>query len=144
MALILKVFFIGIPVVVVAQANVKALYFITTGIIFVVCASILNLIFIPKVLALRISNRRRNPSYFSLTSSNSEDNVVQLEQEIQGLKRLFEIEASKSSTHRENAAAVVSDDAPIAHGVIVIVSFAFTTDEQEQPIDGPIGINDSN
>jgi hypothetical protein len=128
MQFILIVSFIGIPVMVVARENVKAFYFIRAGIIFVVCTSILILIFIPKVLALRKSILPRNPSP-SLLSSNSDNDgikilisplvVAQMEQEIKELKRLREIENSNSSTHRD-AIAVVVDDAPAVHRVTSI------------------------
>ena len=49
MALILFVSFIGIPVMVLARENTAAFYFVTAGLIFVVCISIQLLIFVPKV-----------------------------------------------------------------------------------------------
>ena len=49
MALILLVSFIGVPVLFIARDNTQAYYFVTAGLVFVVCSSILLLIFVPKV-----------------------------------------------------------------------------------------------
>lgn len=56
MAIILLVSFMGVPVLVIANANSAAYYFVVVIIIFVVCSSILLLIFIPKVQATRKPN----------------------------------------------------------------------------------------
>ncbi len=55
MACILIEAFIGIPVIFIARENVKAFYFVAVGLVYVVCISILSLIFIPKMLALKKS-----------------------------------------------------------------------------------------
>jgi hypothetical protein len=100
MAFILVVAFIGIPVMIVAQGNVTAIYFISTGIIFIVCMSILTLIFIPKVLALRKPKPRPGRSSApSSVSTNSDDEgikivasplvMAQMEKEIKDLKKLI-------------------------------------------------------
>lgn len=123
LAFILIVSFIGIPVLIVAHGNVKALYFITAGLIFVVCTSILTLIFIPKVFALRKSMKMRRPSSFNFSNdSKSEDEgikvltsplvVVQMEKEIQDLKRLLETQGARqeSGNRREDPAATAAVD----------------------------------
>lgn len=52
MAIILLVSFIGVPVLIIAHET-NAYYFVVVGIVFVVCSSILLLIFIPKIQAVR-------------------------------------------------------------------------------------------
>jgi len=59
MTLIILVFFIGIPVLFIASDNGEAYVFVFAGIIFVVCGSILLLIFGPKILILRKQERKR-------------------------------------------------------------------------------------
>mmetsp|Transcript_18477 Transcript_18477/g.39971 ORF Transcript_18477/g.39971 Transcript_18477/m.39971 type:complete len:910 (+) Transcript_18477:305-3034(+) len=56
MWIILYVSFLAIPVLVIARDKVEAYYFVTAGLIFVICSSILLLIFVPKVLATRKNN----------------------------------------------------------------------------------------
>jgi len=53
MAFILLVFFIGFPVMIIAHDNVAASFFLKAGVVFVVCSTILLLIFIPKVWAVK-------------------------------------------------------------------------------------------
>lgn len=69
MALILLVSFIGVPVLFIARDNTSAYYFVMAGLIFVVCSSILLLIFVPKVHALHWSSSQgatqRNSSRIS-------------------------------------------------------------------------------
>jgi glucan phosphoethanolaminetransferase (alkaline phosphatase superfamily) len=62
MPLILMVSFIGIPIMVIAQNNSSASYFTAAGIIFVICISILVLIYVPKVIALKEKEHLRNAS----------------------------------------------------------------------------------
>ncbi len=45
---------LGIPVLIVANDNVAAVYFVTAGLVFAICSSILLFMFVPKVLASRI------------------------------------------------------------------------------------------
>jgi len=118
MTLILLVSFIGIPVVALAQDNAAASYFVTAGLVFVVSASILLLIFVPKVHAvwIRIQNANRpgdgrKHSAFSSVSSGGNKGVVilsapaeqaRLEKENQELKRLLSLEKEKSRVGDEN------------------------------------------
>jgi hypothetical protein len=138
MAFILVVAFIGIPVLIVARGNVAAIYFISTGIIFIVCTSILTLIFIPKVLALRKPTPRRgSTSAPSSQSTNSDDEgikivtsplvMAQMEREIQDLKKLIlaqgvenerlfvedddEVPANTVDSHFDDAAPLYSPSA---------------------------------
>lgn len=53
MCLILYGSFLGIPIVIIARDNAEAYYFVVTGLIFVICSSVLLLIFMPKILASR-------------------------------------------------------------------------------------------
>jgi len=145
MAIILVVSFIGIPVLVVAQSNVNALYFIQAGMIFVICTSILTLIFIPKIVAMRKSKVTRSASYDSI-SRHSEDEgikvmnspmiVVQMEEKIKDLKRLLKIQGDRneSSNHKDDAKSDV--DEPF-DGSIGIASDqqvdATTTSDSENP-----------
>lgn len=54
--MILYVSFLAIPVLIIAQDNVEASYFLTAGLIFVICSSIDLFIFLPKILAMRQKN----------------------------------------------------------------------------------------
>jgi len=67
MALILLVSFIGIPVIVIARNDVSSSYFVMAGLVFVVSTSILLLVFIPKVQAVR--RKVRTSVTISATSS---------------------------------------------------------------------------
>ena len=53
LSIIIYVSFLAIPVMVIARDSSDAWYLVTSGLIFVVCTSILLLIFMPKVLAVR-------------------------------------------------------------------------------------------
>lgn len=117
MAFILIEAFIGIPVIFIARENVKAFYFVAAGLVYVVCISILSLIFIPKMLALKKSKRLRRPSSLSTAPSNHEVEgikiltsplvIVQMEQEIQNLKMM--VAKLESSTHKGDSAVDVDD-----------------------------------
>ena len=115
MAFILVVSFTGIPVIIIAQGNIAAVYFISTGIIFIVCMSILTLIFISKVLALRKPKHLGSPSLPSLLSSNPDDEEIkiltsplvmaQLEKEIQDLKKQIETQGVNNLKEDDEADA---------------------------------------
>ena len=107
MALILLVSFIGVPVVIIARENVSAFYFVSAGLIFVVCQAILLLIFVPKVKALRDKEKaQQSPSgdrssLPSTASSSSGDDEgirilstrpeqAELEKKVADLERLLE------------------------------------------------------
>lgn len=113
MALILLVSFIGVPVIIIARENVSAFYFVSTGLIFVVCQAILLLIFVPKVKALGDKEKARQspsgdrsslPSSVSSTSGDDEGIRIlhtrpveaELEKKVADLERLLE--------EKENAA----------------------------------------
>jgi len=53
MSIILYAAFLGIPVLILAGENVDAYFFVWAGLIFIVCSSILLLIFLPKILATK-------------------------------------------------------------------------------------------
>lgn len=102
MAIILLVSFMGVPVLIISQANSAAYYFVVVSIVFVVCSSILLLIFIPKVQAMRKPNtgaRRYTISTSRASSDSSEDVGIEvfnpkvaqakLENENRQLKRLL-------------------------------------------------------
>lgn len=73
LSLILNTFFIGVPVLVIANDEPIAFFFVTTGIIFVVSGALLSLIFLPKIFithdirSFRRSNVRSRTGY---TQSN--------------------------------------------------------------------------
>ena len=106
MALILLVSFIGVPVIIIARENVSAFYFVSAGLIFVVCQAILLLIFVPKVKALRDKEKaQQSPSgdrssLPSTASSSSDDKGIrilstrpeqaELEKKVADLERLLE------------------------------------------------------
>lgn len=73
MALILFV-----PVLVIARDNVAAFYFVTAGLVFVVCSFILLLIFIPKVKALRILNKTVSIGWPASHRSSSAEEGLEL------------------------------------------------------------------
>lgn len=63
MTLVLLASFIGIPVMIIAQDNTAAYYFVAAGLLFVVCASVLLLVFVPKCRALRSEESASNRRY---------------------------------------------------------------------------------
>merc|ERR1711933_560850 len=112
--LVTQVMFIGIPVVYIAQDNVAAYYFVSSGIIFVVCSSVLLLIFLPKVQALRKTESNDGETSRYSASNASTDSVVEgirilnapravAEQgkEILELKRLLAIEREGRNSDRK-------------------------------------------
>jgi len=130
MALILLVSFIGIPVIIIARENVSAYYFVSSGLIFVICASILLLIFAPKMKALRKKKLRRQSdtsgSRTSAISSTDNEGIrildtwrgqAELEKEVANLKALLEKREQSAGEERHNSvqldnrnAAVFDDD----------------------------------
>jgi len=117
MALILLVSLFGIPVIrIVSSSSVKvqAFYFVMVGIIFVICASILCLIFIPKMRALRSDMRkealRSSPSptlpdttSFGIEVMSLTDRVAQLEKENGELQRLLAEEKNRNKSEVREA-----------------------------------------
>jgi len=85
LSFILQVGFIGIPVIHIAKEVPDAYYFITAGIIFVTCASVLVLIFGPKVKALRkgVSVSISNDAGIRVTTESRQS---ELGEELQRLK----------------------------------------------------------
>lgn len=66
----LQIFVVGVPLLVIVDTNPSANFFVWTGIIFIVCTSILGLIFVPKVASWRwptkkVSIRNKWSSYGS-------------------------------------------------------------------------------
>jgi len=113
MALIILVSFIGIPVIIIARENVSANYFVVVGLIFVICVSILLLIYVPKILALEKTNRNarthnqrttnqalgRSPNVESMEGIeilNIRSDPAKLENEIQQLRQLLSEERRAS------------------------------------------------
>jgi hypothetical protein len=126
MVSILCVCFIGVPVLVIAQDNPAAFFFVFTGIIFVTCCSILLLIFLPKMRYVKKSKKqtgsRVTVSSFSAdvqeSSSNNRSDVEyegtrilttetrkQLLEKIEMLTRLLE-----SANNRASMAEQVDGD----------------------------------
>mmetsp|Transcript_28510 Transcript_28510/g.60418 ORF Transcript_28510/g.60418 Transcript_28510/m.60418 type:complete len:308 (+) Transcript_28510:2113-3036(+) len=99
MTLILLVSFIAIPVMVVAQDNSAASYFVMASLVFVVSTSILLLIFVPKVRAVEKGNGgARNDSSSArdgIQITSSPVKQAELEREIRELKQLLSMEASR-------------------------------------------------
>jgi hypothetical protein len=52
---------LGIPVLIVANNNIAAVYFVTAGLVFAICSSILLFMFVPKVLASRKKKDKNTP-----------------------------------------------------------------------------------
>jgi len=91
LVLILLVFFIGIPVLVIARETPAAYVFVFAGIIFAVCCSVLLLIFVPKYRALKKavkkSKERQEHKQNGLTSKmSSASRLSSAESEAEGVK----------------------------------------------------------
>ena len=112
--LVTQVMFLGIPVVYIAQDNVSAYYFVSSGIIFVICVSVLLLIFLPKVYALRKTHSRNGETRSYSASNASTDSVTEgiqilstpravaeQEKEIRELKRLLALEREVRDNDRK-------------------------------------------
>jgi hypothetical protein len=100
MALILIVTFVGVPVTYIAHENSLAIYFVTTGIIFTICTSIMVLIYVPKYKALK-KRQKMNPardSFVSSTSSDGEGINIVWSPEV-----LAELESKVAKLTKENA-----------------------------------------
>jgi len=110
MALILVVSLFGIPIIIIVSSSsvrVAAFYFVTAGIIFVICSSLLCLIFIPKVRALHSTAGSAHSSPRSTMNYGIQimpDQVTQMEREISELKRLLAVaeEEKKNSAIQSN------------------------------------------
>ena len=112
--LVTQVMFLGIPVVYIAQDNVSAYYFVSSGIIFVICMSVLLLIFAPKVYALR-KTHSSNGERTSYSASNAPTDsvaegiqilstpraVAEQEKEIRELKRLLALKREVRDNDRK-------------------------------------------
>lgn len=74
------------------RSQTSAFYFVTVGIIFVVCFSILCLIFVPKIIASRKPPVRRTSSGFTRTSavSETEDEGIKILSSPKAVKELEE------------------------------------------------------
>ena len=84
-SLILVVAFMAIPIAVIAQDNNRAFFFVASGFVFVVCASLLGFIFVPKIVfqwqAGDEESRQRMATSVSqtvrrLNNKNSNDSVT--------------------------------------------------------------------
>jgi hypothetical protein len=134
MLLILLVCFIGIPVLVIAKDDPAAFYFVFTGIIFVTCYAILLLVFVPKMLYVKESQKKTGPRVTVSTHSvpgsihNScemrgvEDEGTrilttktqnELLEEIKMLKRLLESDNNRTRT-AEKVNGDLEDERPIS------------------------------
>eukprot|EP00956_Cyclotella_meneghiniana_P038765 scaffold159697_cov56-Cyclotella_meneghiniana.AAC.3 len=76
MALIVLVSGIGVPVMIISEGNSTVSYFVSACLIFVVCGSILILIYVPKLLALN-ERRQRQPNNTFSRSRQTPDNSTQ-------------------------------------------------------------------
>mmetsp|Transcript_33075 Transcript_33075/g.69613 ORF Transcript_33075/g.69613 Transcript_33075/m.69613 type:complete len:271 (-) Transcript_33075:28-840(-) len=137
MILILLVSFIGIPVIIIARDNVSAFYFVMAGLIFVVCTSILLLIFMPKVIALRkksSTSTRRETSVGSagVMILSTPMDKAELEEEIQGLKRLLESKQTKRNLmYRKTLIESVHDIEDSSHSAVDDVSGSDSDHKEE-------------
>ena len=73
MALILMVSFVGIPVIIIAEGNQNATYFISAAVIFTICCSILILMYVPKYVVLKQKKPMKQPFYSKTSSAPSCD-----------------------------------------------------------------------
>ena len=58
----LQIFIVGVPLLVIVYTNPSAYFFVWTGIIFIVCTSILLLIFVPKLVTWKNPPKKNNSS----------------------------------------------------------------------------------
>jgi len=104
-SIIIMASFLGIPVSIIARDNVNAFYFVASGLIVVVCLSILLLIYAPKVHVLR-SKEDAKKRKSDVTSTNSTSSAAdgmkiinlaaaqaELEEEVKELRKRMENEA---------------------------------------------------
>lgn len=106
MALIFVVALLGIPVIVISRDNVAVSYFVTASLIFIICSTILLLIFAPKVNALRENNRRSTIAYTrssatantNLTTRYASSDLTADEEGIQ----ITNLEQAKAELEQEN------------------------------------------
>ena len=75
MAQILVVSFVGVPVIYIADDNTLASYFLTMGVIFIICISVLVLIYVPKLRA----HRKRESSKHSCVTSTASSQLSDVE-----------------------------------------------------------------
>ena len=105
MSIILLVSFIGIPVIIIARDNSAAFYFVTAGLIFVVCSSILLLIFIPKVRALRKTSCNPSISGSSGATCTAEEGIKILSMPVEQAeleKKNRELKVGQDELEKEN------------------------------------------
>lgn len=63
--------FVGFPVIIIAEGNQNATYFISAAVIFTICCSILILMYVPKYIALNQKKPETGPSFSSKTKTSS-------------------------------------------------------------------------
>merc|ERR1712070_123845 len=94
MSFILLVAFVGIPVMVIAENDAQASYFVQCCLIFVICMSLLCFIFIPKILNRNITNSKEaidSSMKFlkvSASTSTSKRGTVEFEKSGEGMEIL--------------------------------------------------------
>lgn len=93
LVLILLVFFIGIPVLVIARDNPAAYAFVFAGIIFTVCCSVLLLIFVPKYLALKEAAKKSKEKQERKQERKEERKQAGLTSEVSSTSRLSSAES---------------------------------------------------
>jgi len=101
LTIILLVSFIGFPVIIIASQNVKAYVFVYSGIVFVICLSLLLLIFVPKVFLVKMKRNKKDmfqsirKSSGRLNSSQSRihqsDRQIQIDSRIQSDSRIQDL-----------------------------------------------------
>lgn len=113
MALILMVSFVGIPVILIAEENRDAFYFLSTAVIFTICSSLLVLIYVPKYIAFKETQQRRQAGVrdsrlSSLSSSHHDEGISilwsphqQADLEEENKKLLKEINTMKKMLKKE-------------------------------------------
>ena len=100
MALILIVSFVGVPVVYIAEDNTLASYFLMIGVIFIICTSVLVLIYVPKWRAYRKREEKKRDSAISNMSSHLSDGEgIEI---LWSPKDLVELESKVEQLSREN------------------------------------------
>ena len=93
LVLILLVFFIGIPVLVIARDTPAAYVFVFAGIIFTVCCSVLLLIFVPKYLALKEAAKKSKEKQERKEERKQERKQAGLASEVSSTSRLSSAES---------------------------------------------------
>lgn len=75
----LQIFIVGVPLLWIVKTNPSALFFVWTGIIFIVCTTILGLIFLPKVIKWKMPKQEPSQTQTSSYGRASGSQIIKVE-----------------------------------------------------------------